>query len=312
MSRTIGIEIEVNGNYGNLAEVAINAVGGVNSGTYHRGIVGNEWTVKTDGTVNGPEIVSPPREFDSPQWRQELAALLPALAANGADPAGVGIHVHVDASGLTARQIAATLRFAYKFEDALYRLASDGGKMREAANTYATPIHESIAEHAYRIRTMDDLREMYDDTGGYRYRMVNLASFYVHGTIEFRIFNSSLNVESVQAFVAIAHAIVADAAAGHRRSIGRQYKLGEMAAQTGSAAAQLLRLQQIWTCYDRDTSAPMSHADWRRVRALWDRSTPQTAPLGWDGAAVPGGDYDDEEFDNDCRDEDCPCHREDY
>jgi len=279
MARTIGMEIETG------CDDWAPVVGGIRSrgvylettDNYATGERVDQWTAKPDGSVDGMEIVSPPFEFASPFWRDELRKVCEGARSGGARPhSSAGIHVHVDVSDLPARNVASIVKFVHKFEDFLYRIASAGWQtIRSGAATYAKPIHPNLAHAMYRVRSAGDLERAW--SGVDRYHAVNLHSYFFRGTVEFRIFNSSLNPDRIASFVALCHGIVEDATR-HSRSLSSVYPVGGMASGATDERALLLRLQQILTCYDRDTSAPMLHADWQTLRrTCWQESRPQVA-----------------------------------
>lgn len=302
--KKFGLEVEFIGSttaaIRSLRAAGLEVVDGSHS---HLGFSETAWTVKRDGSVgyqcnvSGGEMVSPPLDFTDPAQRAQVTTAVQALQDSGATTHHTaGIHVHIEAkheSGIpmTAKEIAAVVRFTYKFEDAIYRIASSGwATIRGGARTYAQPIPENTARAIMDVRTMEELEAVWDgEQDGRnrvsrhvtamqdRYTATNLRSYFMRGTIEFRYFNSSVNPERVQAYIALCMAIVDDARNGFSRSVKKSYRVGSMLNGTVSEDALFLRLQQILRSNSRDTKVCMSTEDWKRLRKLcWGKgSKPQ-------------------------------------
>lgn len=286
--RKFGIEVE----FGGDRRAALNALrqAGLTQDTSvhsYSGHSDSQWVIKTDGSVpSGGEMVSPPLDFDNPDDREQVTRAINALRAAGCTTAeAAGIHIHVDTTGLEAADIAAVARVYTKFEDVLYRIASSGWqRMRSGAASYAKPLTDVQVRALARAKTEDQLlRAFYGTRDAHearrrstyhgdaaRYHGLNLHSWFYRKTIEFRIFNSSLNSERIQGYVAIAVALVEDARRGNRRSVNKAYRLGAMVAGECREEAALHRFLQVLR-YE----AGMSVEDMKRVRRIWKDSRPQ-------------------------------------
>ena len=252
-----------------------------------------EWVVKMDGSVHGGgELVSPPLNFDNPDHRAQVDTAVKALRSTGARTGeAAGIHIHIDASDLSAEQVACVARTFVKFEDILYRLASSGWRsMRPGAASFCRPLTSSQVAGLSRAKSKAQVYNAYFDrsissqeaenirvshSDSARYCGLNLQSWFYRGTIEFRIFNSSLNAERIQAYIAVCMALVEDARRGKKRSVNKAYRLGGMRAGTTNADAAYHRFQQV-VRYD----AGMEMADYKLMNKCWKDSLPQTASLG--------------------------------
>lgn len=299
--RKFGLEVEFVGDQGRAIE-ALRAAGlsVVDGRRSHLGFSYSEWTVKRDSSVyNGGELVSPPLDFDDEAQRAQVTTAVQALQDAGCKPdPSAGIHVHIEAknfdgSPLEARQIAAVVRFTYKFEDAIYRIASSGWEtIRDGARSYAKPIPEVTARAVMQVKTLEELESVWNGQTNIRrrrrqlgtgfrssldrYTATNLRSYFSRGTIEFRYFNSSVNPDRVQAYIALCTAIVDDARHGFSRSVKKSYRIGAMASGEVSESALFLRLQQILRTDSRDTKVLMSTEDWKNLRKVcWRDSRPQ-------------------------------------
>lgn len=297
--RKFGVEIEFDGDLGRaLAALQATDLRVIDSRhTHNTGRAPEGWALKRDGSVHrGGELVSPPLDFDDPDQRAQVTTAVEALQASGATTSTeAGIHVHVEAvnfdgTPLTGKQLAAVVRFCYKFEDAIYRVASSGWRtIRPGARTFCKPIPEATAQAIMKVRTVQELEDVwngYDSGRDFRsrrlnfhhdrYHGVNLRSYFSRNTIEFRYFNSSVNPQRIQTYVALCIAIVDDARWGFSRSVKRSYRLGGMAGGSVEERSVLLRLQQILRSESRDTKVLMTPEDWNNFRMLlWNGSVPQ-------------------------------------
>ena len=281
--RKFGLEVE----YGGSRPAVVDAlrVAGLSSLTHEHGYAGHsstEWVVKYDASVSdGGELVSPPLDFDDPEQRAQVNKAIAAVRSTGARTSSkAGIHIHVDCSDLTAEQVASVARCFTKFEDIIYRLASSGWRnMRPEAWNYCRPLDEAQVAAIARAKTDVALRRAYlqrHDVGSVshsdpaRYRGINLQSYFYRGTVEFRVFNSSLNADRIQAYIAICVALVEDARRGNKRSVTKAYRIGGMLAGTTDAARAYHRFQQVMR-YE----AGMSLEDYKLMNKCWKDSLPQ-------------------------------------
>ena len=286
MHRRFGVEVEFGGDTGSAINALLEA--GLSNMRHRAGYVGHDdsnWLVKLDGSVyEGGELVSPPLWFD--EQRDQVNRAIDALRTVGCRPiVSAGIHVHVDAGDLTPQQVVAVARSFYKFEDVIYRLASSGWReLREGARSYAWPLREERMRAMMRCTTIDQLMQVWYETNedyaercsrdhghGSRYCGINLHSYFYRRTIEFRIFNSSMNPDRIQAYIALCMGLVADALKGSRRSINRRYRYGGMADGTTNAQNAFHRLLQVLR-YD----AGMSLEDMKLITKAWKDSVPQS------------------------------------
>lgn len=310
MAKRFGVEIECVGDRALIARALRNAGLAVETIHSHIGSRTDKWVVKRDGSImpdgggdRGVEVVSPPLDFNDPEQRAQVDRALVAIKAGGGEThytAGVHIHIdakHEDGRTMTSRELAAVVRFTYKFEDAMYRIASAGWQtIREGARTYACPIPEGTARAVMGItEDSQDLWEIWNGSVEWvrrhranrrwssivldemeRYTATNLHAFQAHGTVEFRYFNSSLNPKRVQGYIALCMAIMDDARNGFSRSVKKSYRLGAMYRGEVDEKALMMRLQQIFRSNSRDTKVCMSEEDWKNLRNVcWRQSHPQ-------------------------------------
>jgi hypothetical protein len=181
--------------------------------------------------------------------------------------------------------VAAVARVFTKFEDCIYRVASSGWQtIRPGANTYAKPLTPEQIKQIAKAKTIEKVSAAYYGTDSQsaayrhtthhdsaRYYGLNLHSWFYRKTIEFRVFNSSLNPERVQGYIGMCMAIVQDARNGFRRSVNKRYALGDMAAGRAEEKAARHRFLQVLR-YD----GGMALEDMERLTKIWRDSKPQT------------------------------------
>lgn len=288
-SRRFGIEIEFAMASRNVMEGILSGLrdAGLTRDTRMRGYSANDshsWIVKDDASIGmGGELVSPPLNFENPEHRAQVVKAVEVLAANGAKTSDrCGIHVHVESSDLTPKEVAAVARLFIKFEDCIYRLASSGWRtIRSSARQYAPPMNQQQVQRITRVNNEEQLkRAYYGDSYMYatghghnsRYCGLNLHSHFYRGTIEFRVFNSSLNPKRVSTYVSMCVAMVNDAKKGKIRSIAKAYRVGAMQSGQVTPRKALFNFLQVLR-YGGD----MSLEDYRNVKKFWEDSNSQSA-----------------------------------
>lgn len=299
MTRRFGVEVEFVGDLPRVMEAFSDAgIALIDRRHTHIGHSDHSWVLKRDGSVNeGGELVSPPLDFDNEDDRESVNSALMCLQSAGARPdpcAGIHVHIeakHEDGRDMSAREVAAVVRFTYKFEDAIYRIASSGWEtIRGGYRSYARPTHESIVRAMQEVHTLEDLQNVWSGNRlsnrvrygtavlreQERYNGTNLQSYFDRGTIEFRYFNSSVNPVRVQTYIALCMAIVQDARNGFERKINQHFPLGAMHNGDVTQEKVLMRLQQVFRTTSRDTKICMSTEDWKNLRRIvWKGSKPQ-------------------------------------
>lgn len=282
--RKFGVEIEVGLLPGVSRTQVAHALRAAGLGGQEFGYNGHDahnWVVKADGSVpGGAEVVSPPLDFDDEAQRDQVTRALTAMTGLCRPVAAGGIHVHVESRDLTPKQLSGVVSVFTHFEDIIYRLASSGWEtIRPGVRTYAYPFSETEKKNLLKARDDTGLKKAYygDNDWAYatshghhsRYHGLNLHSHWFRGTIEFRVFNSSMNAQRVQSYISMCMAIVADAAAGHRHGTARALPLGAMAggADAAKAFVYFLKVMRDW--------GGMSAADSKLVRKFWKDSKAQ-------------------------------------
>lgn len=158
------------------------------------------------------EMVTPICKYDDITTIQEIVRKLRAAGAKVND--SCGIHVHVDASKHDVRTLRNLVNIMASKEDLLYK-ALDVEVDRER---YCKKVDSKFLEelNKKRPKQMAELEDIWYDGYGYnrhahynpsRYRALNLHSVFTKGTVEFRLFNSTLHAGEVKSYIQLCLAI---------------------------------------------------------------------------------------------------------
>jgi hypothetical protein len=167
---------------------------------------------RTDRHEYSVEMVSPICKYDDITTIQEIVRKLRAAGAKVND--SCGIHVHVDASKHDVKTLRNLVNIMASKEDLLYK-ALDVEVERER---YCKKVDAKFLEelNKKRPKQMAELEDIWYDGYGYnrhahynnsRYRALNLHSVFSKGTIEFRLFNSTLHAGEVKSYIQLCLAI---------------------------------------------------------------------------------------------------------
>ncbi len=157
------------------------------------------------------ELVSPICRYEDIETIQELVRKLRGAGAKV--NVSCGIHVHVDASSHNEKTLRTLVNIMASKEDILYK-ALDVKVNREHYCKKTDLQFLEVLNHKA-PRTMDELERMWYDgpTGRYshydstRYHALNLHSVFSKGTVEFRLFNSTLHAGEVKTYIQLCLAI---------------------------------------------------------------------------------------------------------
>jgi hypothetical protein len=174
--------------------------------------------IHTSNTLYSVELVTPKLRYDDIPTLQEAIRQIRKIGAKVNN--SCGIHIHVDASNHTHRSLKNLLSIVYSKEDMLFK-ALQVNEYR--AQAYCKKVREPVLQQIRSIpNSQDNLSQLqrvwyegsdgshshYDQT---RYYAVNLHSVFYKGTVEFRMFNSTLHAGRIKAYVHLALAISAQA-----------------------------------------------------------------------------------------------------
>lgn len=157
------------------------------------------------------EFVSPICHYEDIETIQELVRKLRAAGARV--NSSCGIHVHINAAPHTAKTLRNIVNIMASKEDLLYKtLRIDVARERYCKKMDTRFLEEMNSKPPL---TLDDVKSKWYDGGDYsyrhydesRYRALNLHSVFNKGTIEFRLFNSTLHAGEVKAYIQLCLAI---------------------------------------------------------------------------------------------------------
>lgn len=232
------------------SQVAADFLGGESRylGTYYKTYAatdaqGREWKFTFDGSIDPQkrehgekvdadatyktEMVSPICTYEDIPTIQELVRQLRHKGAFSNN--SCGIHIHVEAAAFNARTLRNLVNIFYSKEDLLFSAL----QVRESRWGYCKPMDEGFLQELNRKRpqTMrafqkiwyggeDGSNTHYHDS---RYHALNLHSVFSHGTVEFRLFNSTVeHAGKIKADIQLCLAICAQAlnqrAASHTKT----------------------------------------------------------------------------------------------
>ena len=232
-NQRFGVEIEMTGITrataakviaGHFHTTATHVGGGYDAYTV-RGEDGRQWNLVRDQSIDrrnsrgytdrheySVEMVTPICKYDDITTIQEIVRKLRTAGAKVND--SCGIHVHVDASQHDVRTLRNLVNIMASKEDLLYK-ALDVEVERER---YCKKVDMNFLEklNKKKPKEMRDLEDIWYEGYGYnrhahynnsRYRALNLHSVFTKGTVEFRLFNSTLHAGEVKSYIQLCLAI---------------------------------------------------------------------------------------------------------
>lgn len=240
-NQSFGLELEFNGISRQKAAEAIGMVINGNpdnsyaGGCYYKYVVtgadGRKWIVERDGSVysNGGEaceFVTPICSYEDIPLVQEC---IRALRKAGAKvDSSCGIHIHVDGANHDAKSLK-NLVFTFRAKERLIYEAIGAPERR--FNHYCKTIGDDLINNIKKVKNLDKskLRDVWyktyapysDQSAHYnnsRYHAINLHSLWYRGTVEFRLFASTLHAGKVRAYITLCLALSAYAINAKRAS----------------------------------------------------------------------------------------------
>lgn len=197
-----------------------------------------KWKIMSDGSItcekklNGRIITAPQTysvEFVSPICKYEdipkIQEMVRSFREKGAlVNSSCGIHVHIDASKHDVRSLRNIVNIMAAKEDIFYKALA----IKSARESYCKKVDKSFLEKLNKKipRTKEQISNLwyngtsrghyhYDET---RYHALNLHSVFQKGTVEFRMFNSTLHAGKVKTYIQFSLAISAQAINQHKAS----------------------------------------------------------------------------------------------
>lgn len=256
-NQLFGVEVEMTGITRKAAAEVVAEVLGTTPGTpnctcYETRIIkdnaGREWKIMRDSSItpirndNGRESLDEYRvEFVTPPLNYEdielLQSIIRKLKENGAKShKSCGIHIHVDGANHNAQSLRRLINFMTSRQDLIYEaleigdradhwchklnssLLNEMKKDKNLSKDRAEQIWYSSANDGY---TGGISHEHYNST---RYHGVNLHSYFSKGTVEFRLFNSTLHAGKIKAYIQFCLAVSAWSITSQEKIVFRSMK----------------------------------------------------------------------------------------
>lgn len=243
-SLTVGVEIEMTGlARAHAADIVATELGGqvgrMARNCYETREItapdGRVWKVMRDASItreaggdpltweNAVELVTPILHYEDIETLQHIVRALRKAGAKVND--SCGIHVHVGAGKFDARHLRNLVNIINSKEDLIYDAM---GVLRNREDRYCKKIYpeflmevnapsqplgsrEDIIDTWYESQGESwNRNDHYNDT---RYHGLNLHAVDTKGTVEFRVFNSTLHAGKVKAYIQFCMAVVSQALA---------------------------------------------------------------------------------------------------
>lgn len=196
---------------------------------------GRKWKCESDASLSGGihscELVTPILKYEDIETLQNIVR---ALAKAGAKTdLSCGIHVHVDGANHTPKSVTRLVNLFTGRQDLIYEALQIGCREqwcvpmnKELLDAMKPCTSKSSIEHIWysnknKVRG-DQFYQGGIDHSHYnitRYHGVNLHAWFTKGTVEFRLFNSTLHAGKVKAYIQFCLAMSAWAIEGDENRI---------------------------------------------------------------------------------------------
>lgn len=165
------------------------------------------------------EMVTPPLNYED---IETLQAIVRKLRESGAKAdRSCGIHIHIDGSNHNPQSLRRLVNFMTSRQDLIYEALQIGDRENHWCHKLNSELLKAMkkdrnltkerAEEIWYSRANDGYsggidHQHYNST---RYHGVNLHSFFTKGTVEFRLFNSTLHAGKIKAYIQFCLAVSA-------------------------------------------------------------------------------------------------------
>lgn len=192
--------------------------------------------IRNDGTSEPldeyrVEFVTPPLNYSDIELLQNI---IRKLRENGTKAhSSCGIHIHVDGANHTAVSLRRLVNFMTARQDLIYEALQIGDRESNWCHKLNKTLLDAMkkdknltkekAEEIWYSRANDGYcggidHQHYNAT---RYHGVNLHSFFTKGTVEFRLFNSTLHAGKIKAYIQFCLAVSAWAITSQEKIVFR-------------------------------------------------------------------------------------------
>lgn len=160
------------------------------------------WKLVPDGSC-GYELVSPLLQGEEGLQAAAKAATL--LTQYGARVnKRCGLHVHHDARDLTGADMAKAITYYTKFQEPIDFLLAPSRRQ----NTFARKLNlVEVKQIAAQKKSKEQMARFFQ-TRFARYRVVNFAAYLLHGSIEFRQHQGTLDADKITAWIIFTQAFI--------------------------------------------------------------------------------------------------------
>lgn len=253
-NQLFGVEVEMTGITREkaarlVAEVLGTAPSHPESNCYHTRTIADQaarkWKIMRDSSITPirnddtiepldeyrVEFVTPPLNYSDIELLQNI---IRKLRENGAKAhSSCGIHIHVDGANHTAVSLRRLVNFMTARQDLIYEALQIGDRESSWCHKLNKTLLDAMkkdknltkekAEEIWYSRANDGYcggidHQHYNST---RYHGVNLHSFFTKGTVEFRLFNSTLHAGKIKAYIQFCLAVSAWAITSQEKIVFR-------------------------------------------------------------------------------------------
>lgn len=173
------------------------------------------------------ELVTPPLNYDDIPLLQNIISSL--RSAGAVTNNSCGIHIHIDGANHTPDSLRRLVNFMTERQDLFYEALEIGSRGFHWCKKLNSQILTDLKKE--RVLTKDKVEEIWysqsndNYMGGIdhthynstRYHGINLHSYFSKNTVEFRLFNSTLNEDKVKAYIQLCLALSAWAITAENR-----------------------------------------------------------------------------------------------
>ena len=228
-----------------LQSTAFSYEGGTYDAYHVKDSLGRIWKIVSDSSIDAEmkrgnqilfastaykvELVSPILTYEDIEPLQEMIRALRKVGAF--TNKSCGIHIHIDAAPHTPTSLKNLVNLMASKEDLLYKaLEIDPRRLR-----YCKKVNEELitAINKKKPKTLEQLADLWYQGYGWesrdrhyhqsRYHGLNLHSTFTKGTVEFRLFNSTLHAGKVKAYLQFCLALSNQALTQKTASARRTY-----------------------------------------------------------------------------------------
>lgn len=228
-----GVEVEFTGITREMAARAVQeVVGGTISGPrrdayYTRTIKDSQrrtWKVMRDSSISPKmnvgsanpdeyrvEFVTPPLKYEDIETLQNIIRKFKEIG--GVPHSSCGIHIHIDGANHTATSLRRMVNFMLSRQEIIYEALNIEARKDRWCRPICKKLYDTMkkesnltkdkAEQIWYSEANDNYwggvnHNHYNET---RYHALNLHSFFSKGTVEFRLFNSTLHAGRIKAYI---------------------------------------------------------------------------------------------------------------